>query len=232
MELSSPIDTIKKSFEIFFKKENLEYFIKISLVSLFLNVFYLVPNYLRMFGMEPTTEEMESFFRNPLLTIVVIILSVILIFLGLWAQASMYEAVKRVLGNGNLDFKDTFKTSKSYILKFLVVNFFVGVVVVLGMLLLVIPGLIFAVWYSFSVYIVISEGKGSLEAMRSSKALVKGRFWKVVTRLVVFSLIPFIGGMVVAFIPYNLGNLLLALFGGLFTLPYFIFYWELKGKTV
>lgn len=54
-----------------------------------------------------------------------------------------------------------------------------------GFLLLIIPGIIFTVWYGFTFYTVAIDGKRGTEAMRASKLLVKGRWWSVVWRLII-----------------------------------------------
>ena len=66
-----------------------------------------------------------------------------------------------------------------------------------GIILLVIPGLIFAVWYGFSVFTLIFENKKSINALSASRELSRGRFWPVCWRyyagpilmLIVYSLI-------------------------------------------
>jgi hypothetical protein len=58
-----------------------------------------------------------------------------------------------------------------------------------GTLLLIIPGIIFAVWYSFTSYAVIFEVLKGLNAMRASKSLVVGRWWPILWRLAVATLV-------------------------------------------
>lgn len=52
-----------------------------------------------------------------------------------------------------------------------------------GFLLLIIPGIIFSIWYAFSYYEVVLGDVRGLEALKKSKELVKGRFWAVLWRL-------------------------------------------------
>lgn len=46
-----------------------------------------------------------------------------------------------------------------------------------GLLLLVVPGLIFAVWYSQATYAAVEDGLSGLAALRRSRQLVRGHFW-------------------------------------------------------
>lgn len=56
-------------------------------------------------------------------------------------------------------------------------------VIVLGYMFLIIPGILFSVWFMYASYEVIFKQKRGVEAMKSSKALVSGRFWPVAWRL-------------------------------------------------
>jgi len=74
-----------------------------------------------------------------------------------------------------------------------------GVFVAVGFLLFIVPGIIWATWYSLTPFFMIEEGLGTGEAMARSKAIVKERFWDVLgvlSTLQLFSLvqiIPIIG---------------------------------------
>jgi hypothetical protein len=47
-----------------------------------------------------------------------------------------------------------------------------------GLLLLIVPAFIFAVWFSFTQFIVILEGKRGAQALQASREFVTGKFWK------------------------------------------------------
>ncbi len=56
----------------------------------------------------------------------------------------------------------------------------------LGFFLLVVPGLLFLVWFAFSGQVAVLEGKTLWEALRRSRELVRGRGWRVLYLLVLF----------------------------------------------
>ena len=56
-------------------------------------------------------------------------------------------------------------------------------------LLLIIPGILFLVYWTFAFYILIGENKGIWESMKESKKLVRGRWWKVFGYALLFFLI-------------------------------------------
>jgi hypothetical protein len=71
-----------------------------------------------------------------------------------------------------------------------------GLMVLGGFILLVIPGIIFSIWVSQAIFVVLFEDKTGTKAIRRSKALVKGLFWPVFGRLL-FTLLPALGLMVI-----------------------------------
>ncbi len=87
-----------------------------------------------------------------------------------------------------------------------------GLAVLGGFLLLVVPGLIFLVWFSQSAYVVVNEDLSGVAALKRSRQLVRNRFWDVAGTLClleapgVLSIIPVIGpllsaGLAVVLIP-------------------------------
>jgi uncharacterized membrane protein len=54
----------------------------------------------------------------------------------------------------------------------------VGIIVIIGLVLLIVPGLIAAVALFFTSYFII-EGKGPIEAIKASWEMTKGNRWKV-----------------------------------------------------
>ncbi len=52
------------------------------------------------------------------------------------------------------------------------------------LLCFLIPGIIFSIWFSFSLYILILEGQRGTQSLAMSRELVKGYFWPVLWRWV------------------------------------------------
>ncbi len=57
-----------------------------------------------------------------------------------------------------------------------------------GFLLLIVPGIIFGVWFAFAVYATVIDHHAPMQAMQESKKLVDGRWWPVFLRLLIPSL--------------------------------------------
>lgn len=223
--LSSPIYLLKKALEIFFKKENFVFFLKLMLIVFIISfgvgtLVMLSGGGLVLVGENPS--------KNLILVLPLIVGGLAMIVVSIWMQAVIYESIRKVFSGESLEIKITLKSGWAKTWKFFLVSLALMFVVVLGFLLLVIPGIIFAVWFSFSQFILISEGLGVRASLAKSKKLVKGRFWQVLGRLIVFaltiglfqiflSLVPFVGGIASLF------------FTPLFILPSYLLYKELSG---
>ena len=60
----------------------------------------------------------------------------------------------------------------------------VGLITAGGFILIIIPGILFTVWYTFVMYIAILEKGRGLMLLKESRELSRGRFWPVFGRLV------------------------------------------------
>jgi len=115
-------------------------------------------------------------------------------------SASLISAVKEVPKNWKI--KGVIKEGWSKYLSFLLVSLLTGLVVGLGFLLLIIPGIIFAIWFVFSAYIVICEDKKGCKALSRSKELVKGYWWPTAKRVFALMIITILFSLGSQFIPY------------------------------
>jgi uncharacterized membrane protein len=85
----------------------------------------------------------------------------------------------------------------------------VGIAIVLGLLLLIVPGIIFALMFMFATIIVIDRERGPIEAMKESMRVTRGYKWSllgfalVLALLNVLGLLAFVVGLLVS-IPVSL----------------------------
>lgn len=104
------------------------------------------------------------------------------LFIGFFVSIALILTINTLLKKEKIDLKTIYNLSYSKILSYLWVSILAGLVVFCGIILLVIPGIIFAVWFSFSIYLLILEGIKGTKALSASKNLVKGYFWPVLWR--------------------------------------------------
>lgn len=80
-------------------------------------------------------------------------------------------------------------------LKFLAARLLIGAAVVVGILLLIIPGVIFGLMFMFAPYLVIDKGLGPIEAMKQSKLITSGHKWQLLGLCVLLGLINILGAI-------------------------------------
>jgi hypothetical protein len=141
----------------------------------------------------PILLNLGSTFLSPQVGEVVNLISNILVFgLSLWATAAMTIMITGLV-RPDLAPKDV-ATSVSELAwrrapSLLWVGLLVAVLQAFGLLLLVIPGIIFTVWFAFAETEVILTGAGVFSAMEQSRERVRGQFFPVLWRMVAFSLL-------------------------------------------
>jgi len=78
-----------------------------------------------------------------------------------------------------------FKEAMPFVGRFFWTSFLAGIFLFLWFLLLIIPGIIYAIFYSFTSWVVIFEGFSGIAAIKRSKELVSGYWWAVLLRYLV-----------------------------------------------
>lgn len=87
-----------------------------------------------------------------------------------------------------MSISDAFKQSRPRILAIIWIGILSGLVVFGGFSLLVIPGIYLMVCFSFAQYLVICEKKGGMQALWESKQLVKGHWFAVFLRILIYAI--------------------------------------------
>lgn len=64
-------------------------------------------------------------------------------------------------------------------LKYLAATILISLAVILGFILLIVPGIILALMFMFATYIVIDRGQGPIEAMKESRRITSGHKWQL-----------------------------------------------------
>lgn len=124
-------------------------------------------------------------FFNPL-NISLILLTIVLAVLGVVA---LYRAIVDLDQGESLDIQKAYKNAMPFILSYLGASILYGLAVIFGMILLIVPGIIFLGWFMLFGFTVVYEKKGAVESLRRSKELVKGNWWGIVGRYLLGSII-------------------------------------------
>ncbi len=200
-KLLSINDLFKKSFS--FYKERLYLIMTLSLIP-FAN--FVVISLLT----ELIDVKMDSTSMLVGLGIIFFLFIIFSVVVNLWVQMTYFYLIKE---------KDVTKDAKSLLLfswsniaSYSWVLFLVGLVTMAGFILFIIPGILFVIWFSLSLYVFVFENMLGMKALYRSKELVKGYWWAVLGRLFIFGLIaglinaiPVIGTIINIFFIMPLG---------------------------
>jgi hypothetical protein len=104
-------------------------------------------------------------------------------------QAAILRAAAQATIGDPVDVEASYRYGLKRLWSVILVSILVGLVVAIGFILLVIPGIIFLVFLSVSIPVLIVEGRRGTDAMGRSWNLVKGNFWHAFGVIVVAALI-------------------------------------------
>lgn len=143
-----------------------------------------------------------------------------------WPEISLLYAIKE--RERKIGIKESLKKGWHKLLPFIWVSALVGLAILGGMILLIIPAILFGVWFSLAEYVLVSEDKAGTEALKRSRELVKGYWWEVFGRFIVIGII--LGGisLLLNFIPIIGQFLSQILFLPLYNVFSFLLYEDLK----
>lgn len=124
---------------------------------------------------------------------VIIILTLLFIVLGvlfeIWPIVTFlnYIKIKTSKDSQPISIIELYKRSAPLILPLLWIILLNSLVVLGGFILLIIPGIIFSVWFMFSQFALIFENIRGAQALLRSKELVIGHWWRIFFYSLIFS---------------------------------------------
>jgi hypothetical protein len=123
----------------------------------------------------------------PITSIAIILLIPVSIGAGIYLASSSIEG--RTVKTSEL-----FSASTKKLLPMLGATLLIGLIVFVGLILLVVPGILFAAWFSLTYFVIFHENLGVIPAMKRSRELVKGHVWEILGSSVAGMLISGGGG--------------------------------------
>jgi len=171
-------EIIKNSWGIYFR--NFKKLLPYMLAILAPNIILALSGLFSLYLLKYTPDGFFMVLNN---IVILIIIAAALVF-TLWTAMAAIRCVRNLAtGQPAATWKENMSATSRLIWPFIYTSLLVGLVVLGGTVLLIIPGIIFSIWYCFTTYAVILDDKKGREAMRASKALVTGRWWSILWRL-------------------------------------------------
>jgi hypothetical protein len=114
------------------------------------------------------------------------------------AQAGAIKMASQQVEREQPDLGDSIRFAASRLLWIWALSIVVGVIVVLGFIALIVPGVILAIMFSLGVPVLLLENEGVFGSMDRSRELVKHRWLKTFATLLVLAIIVGIGSAIVS----------------------------------
>ena len=130
-----------------------------------------------------------SVLRLSLLNLVLVLVSLIISIIITGAYPSL---VQEALQGRPISISEGFRQASAKFWTLVVAGIVVGIIVAIGFIALVIPGIIFLTWYVYTVPAVMLENKGALEGMSASKAFGRDKKMSTFLLFLVFFVVSII----------------------------------------
>lgn len=197
-EMLSPRKLLSSSWAIY--KKHYKFFIKFCLTWIGMFIATSIPVAVCLI-IGPLTQ-------NLVLIILGFILALPVIYVGIWFAVILIRINKQIIDTDStpsirLLFK---KESRKGVMGYIGLSLLTGIIILGGIILFVIPGIIFAIWFALAGYVLVIEGKSIKSSLVASKKLVRGRWWK--------TLWYFFYGGIIQFACYFLVGVIVAIIGG------------------
>ena len=158
-----------------------------------------------------------------------IVVGIIFLVFSVFMSIAGIMAVIRIIDGKNLRVEGVYKEAFSKFGIFFLLTITIYLINLLGLVLLIVPFVLVVIWFAFSKFVMVDKGVGIKVSLLESKGMVKGIFWQVLGRLIIFGLFWFFSQMVLSVLPFGIGTVIYGLCGGLFVIPSFLLYREING---
>ena len=168
-----------------------------------------------------------------LLTWVGAILGAIVSLIGLfWVQGALVKAVDDIRdGRADLTLGQTFERVRPQLISIIVAGILAAIGVLLGLLLLIVPGLVLLTWWVLIIPVIVIEERRAGEAFSRSREVVRGYGWGVFG-VIVLTILIVIGfnialGIILLPVAEWLQSLLSNIISGTLVTPFIAVAWTL-----
>ncbi|MFA5211328.1 MAG: glycerophosphoryl diester phosphodiesterase membrane domain-containing protein [Patescibacteria group bacterium] len=172
--LISPLAILKSSLELFKKHSGI--FLKYSAVI-------FIPSFILMI-VQYSLSYFILFLGNAFLAFALyLFLSLSISLASIWISLSLIKTIAKIYENQLPNFSESFNQTANSILSSIWAYVLIFLAVFGGLILFIIPGIIFAIWFSFAIQAVVLDEKKGVESLKQSKKLVEKRWWQTFWRI-------------------------------------------------
>lgn len=195
-------------------------------IGVFIGIMILPALLLLLFSILPLIPSLRLNF--PALIFFIPLILLIFIIVQIWASIALLYAIKE--REEKIGIREAFAKGWHRIISYFWISLLVGIITLVGFLLFIIPGIIFAIWFGLAAYVLVAEGLTGMKALSRSKQLVSGYWWPVFGRILVVFLIVIVLNLIISVLnmPRIIQSVISLFLGPFFATYYFLIYGDLK----
>lgn len=179
--MRKPVQLFKEAFDIM--SRNIFLFLGIMLVPVILS--FLAG----LFGPTPA-EQSIGIGYSPTYMILTLVSAIMNVFMGI--------AIILAIQNNGLKVVEAYQQAAPFFLRYIGMSIVMSVLLFIGFLLLIVPGVILSVWFAFSTFVLVLERAGIVESLKKSREYVRGRWWAVFGRIMLLALVMIVLSIVIS----------------------------------
>ena len=193
----------------------------------------------------PVNATTQQLLANMIATLTSIFLSLIVS----WIASSIATGItikytSDTVEKGQANLQTSFNFTLPKVLSLLAASIITGILIVLGCVALVVPGLILALMFSLVYPAIMLEGTGVLGSLSRSRVLVSNRWLKTFVLMLLLAIIVYAINGVFVFVAFALfsgplgvvgpviSNILMALITPIFAIAITLYYYSMKARTL
>ena len=235
-------EVISKTFEVF-RRDFTKYVVLFAVVEVIIGVVTALAQNAFVLPTPPPNPSPQQFFSwfsgflGALVPLVASILIVTAVFFPI-AQGSAIKLASEQIEKARADLGASVRFAASKLIRIWALSVVVGIIVVLGFIALVVPGIILAIMFSLAFPVLLIENKGVLDSMRRSRELVGHRWLKTFGVYLILGIIVAVASFIVGAIsrPFGVASpvvngLLSALYQPLFPILLAVYYYSSVART-
>src|SRR3989454_117604 len=231
-------EVISKTFELY-RRDFAKYFVLFAIVGVIVQVVTTLAQQafiLPILPVNPTSQQLSSWFAAlfaAFFLLIGVILIVNIVFSAI-AEGSAIKLASEQIAKGQANLGASVKFAVSKLLSIWALSIIVGIIVFLGLIALIVPGIILAIMFSLALPVLLIENKGVTESMGRSRQLVSHRWAKTFGTFLVLGIIVLIASLIFSAITAPLGiiigpvvnGILSALYQPLFPILMVVYYYS------
>lgn len=121
------------------------------------------------------------------------VLSAVLTVATWWLTLGLVRMGLSIHAGGKPVFSALFAEKWDLVWKYAVASIVTSVIVLVGLVLLIVPGIIAQVMLSLAIFFILEKGSGPIEALKESRRITKGKRWDLFLFLLLAALLNIAG---------------------------------------